>query len=146
MLTYSAFGTHAMYRTSGNHPYILPLGLLRDITDKGPLWDPTLNMYSYTYDSRNKILRASNLTPDVPEEWFDYEGMWGDKEYPRDDRRQYEFLGEKAYVDGPAGPKNKNLGRTKICENDEYGCTIRNPMDDILPRTIHHADKNLLSS
>ncbi|PHH62209.1 hypothetical protein CDD81_7336 [Ophiocordyceps australis] len=48
---YSALGSHAMYALPGNHAYILPFGLLKDVTDKGPLWDPALNNYAYHYDA-----------------------------------------------------------------------------------------------
>ncbi|KAF2667757.1 hypothetical protein BT63DRAFT_375539 [Microthyrium microscopicum] len=140
LLTYSAYGTHAMYRTAGNQPYVLPFGLLQDITDKGRLWDPTLNMFSYTYDPREDTLRASNFTPDVPEAWFHFNGRWGDKAYPTDDPRQYEFLGALHYESGPTGPKFKNLGRSAICENSEIDCSIRNPIDDQVPRNIQPAE------
>jgi hypothetical protein len=136
MLTYSAYGTHAMYRTAGPQPYVLPFGLLQDITDKGPLWDPTLNMYSYTYDSHNDKLRASQLTPDVPEEWFHFKGRWGDKFYPLDDPRQYDFFGELYYESGPTGPKFKNLGRAQICEAEDVFCVIQDPVDIATPRVI----------
>ena len=49
---YSAVGSHAMYANPGDHPYILPFNLLRDQTDRGPMWDPSLNKYSYFYDYR----------------------------------------------------------------------------------------------
>jgi hypothetical protein len=138
MVTYSAFGTHAMYRTPGIHHYILPFGLLQDITDEGPLWDPTLNMFSYTYDAKRDIIRASDLTPDAPEGWFHYRDHWGDKAYPMDDPRQYRFAGELHYVSGPTGPKDKNLGRSHICQGrDEDGCVIREDLGaESLPRVI----------
>lgn len=46
-VVYSAVGSHAMYAMPGKHPYVLPLGLLADRTDKGPLWDPALHHYAY---------------------------------------------------------------------------------------------------
>ena len=49
-IIYSAVGSHAMYSLPGPHPYIIPFGLLKDVTDKGPLWDPSLNKYAYHYD------------------------------------------------------------------------------------------------
>lgn len=49
-IIYSAVGSHAMYPLPGPHPYIIPFGLLKDVTDKGPLWDPSLNNYAYHYD------------------------------------------------------------------------------------------------
>ncbi|KAL1890038.1 Vacuolar protein sorting-associated protein 62 [Sporothrix stenoceras] len=47
---YSAVGSHAMYALPGTHPYVLPFKMLRDETDKGPLWDPALNNLAYHYD------------------------------------------------------------------------------------------------
>lgn len=109
-----------MYATPGTHPYVLPGGILHDVTDRGPLWDPVLNLKAYTYDYRSDQLRSSNLTPRAPIGWFYYAGRWGDKFYPLSDPRQYRFLGQYHYVDGPLGPRFKNLGRKEICQgNDE---------------------------
>lgn len=47
---YSAVGSHAMYAFPGPHPYVLPFQMLKDDTDRGPLWDPALNNYAYFYD------------------------------------------------------------------------------------------------
>lgn len=124
---YSATGTHAMYATPGTHPYVLPWGILHDITDRGPLWDPALNSHSYTYDYKTDHLRSSNLTPSAPTEWFHYGGHWGDKFYPLGDKRQYRFAGQYHYVNGPFGPKFKNLARKKICQGPESApCVIKN--------------------
>jgi hypothetical protein len=124
---YSATGTHAMYATPGTHPYVLPWGILHDMTDRGPLWDPTLNSHSYTYDYKADHLRSSNLTPSAPTEWFHYGGHWGDKFYPLGDKRQYRFAGQYHYVNGPYGPKFKNLARKKICQGPESApCVIKN--------------------
>ncbi|KEF52215.1 uncharacterized protein A1O9_11842 [Exophiala aquamarina CBS 119918] len=124
---YSAYGTHAMYSTPATHPYILPWGILHDLTDRGPLWDPALNAHAYTYDHKNDTLRSSNLTPEAPTEWFNFAGHWGDKFYPLNDRRQYRFVGQYHYVNGPLGPKFKNLGRKKICPgSDTTPCVIKN--------------------
>ena len=124
---YSAHGTHAMYATPGGHPYILPWGILHDLTDRGPLWDPALNSHLYTYDVKNRTLRASNQTPNAPVGWFDFAGHWGDKFYPLGDKRQYRFAGQYHYVCGPFGPKFKNLGRKKICQGLEGSpCVIKN--------------------
>jgi hypothetical protein len=136
MLTYSAFGTHAMYRTSGIQRYVLPFGLLQDITDRGPLWDPTLNMYSFTYDPRNDVVHASNLTPDAPESWFHFRGKWGDKAYPMDDPRQYRFAGELHYGSGPTGPKFKNLGRASVCQNPDTCLRHDDLAEEGLPKVI----------
>jgi hypothetical protein len=123
---YSAIGTHAMYATPGTHSYILPWGLLHDQTDRGPLWDPALNMHAYTYDLLNDTLRASQLTPTSPTEWFHFNGRWGDKFYPLGDTRQYRFAGQYHYVNGPLGPKFKNLGRTQICQDKAAPCNVKN--------------------
>jgi hypothetical protein len=138
LITYSAFGTHAMYRTAGLHEYILPFGILRDITDRGVLWDPTLNMLAYTYDHNADIVRASDLTPDAPENWFYFGGHWGDKAYPMEDKRQYRLGSELHYVSGPTGPRFKNLGRKDICQNPaENSCQIRSNMEaDLLPKVV----------
>ena len=105
-----------MYATSGSHPYALPLGLLRDHTSRGPLWDPSLNFHSYTYHAPTDTLLASALTPASPVPWFYFNGHWGDKFYPMSDPRQYGFIGEYHYVNGPLGPRFKNLGRRKVCQ------------------------------
>ena len=123
---YSAVGTHAMYATSGLHPYVLPWGILHDQTDRGPLWDPALNTHAYTYDPKNDTVRASNLTPQAPTGWFHFAGRWGDKYYQLGDKRQYRFLGQYHYVSGPLGPKFKNLNRKKICQGpDSAPCVIK---------------------
>ncbi|KAL8646105.1 MAG: hypothetical protein Q9226_007017 [Calogaya cf. arnoldii] len=113
---YSAIGTHAMYATPGHHPYILPLGLLHDETDRGPLWDPALNSLTYRYNTTSDILLPSNLTPSAPTEWFFFNGHWGDKFYPFDDSRQYQFAGQYHYVNGPLGPRFKHLSRKNVCQ------------------------------
>ncbi|KAK5946774.1 Vacuolar protein sorting-associated protein 62 [Knufia obscura] len=125
-VVYSAVGTHAMYATPGGHPYVLPWGILHDQTDRGPLWDPALNSHAFTYDFKSDTIRASNITPHAPTEWFHFAGHWGDKYYPLGDKRQYRFAGQYHYVNGPLGPKFKNLGRKKICGGpDRQPCIIK---------------------
>ncbi|KAL8788189.1 MAG: hypothetical protein Q9213_001828 [Squamulea squamosa] len=85
-------------------------------TDRGPLWDPTLNSFTYTYDHTSDVLLASNVTPRAPIEWFYFNGHWGDKFYPVNDDRQYRFAGQYHYVNGPLGPRFKHLGRKKVCQ------------------------------
>ncbi|KAF1840268.1 vacuolar sorting-associated protein-like protein [Cucurbitaria berberidis CBS 394.84] len=115
---FSATGTHAMYATPGVHPYVLPGGILHDVTDRGPLWDPVQNMYSFTYHYQSDTLLSSNLHPTAPVSWFYFAGHWGDKFYPLSDARQYRFLGQYHYVNGPLGPRFKNLGRQEICQGN----------------------------
>lgn len=132
---YSAVGSHAMYADPGYHPYVLPFKLLKDVTDKGPLWDPALNTYAYWYDyeverdeARNStVTEHTSLTPaasnpDAPTSWFHFEGSWGDDVYPLSDRRQWRLFGEYHYIVGPLGPKAKLLDRRKVCQTEK--CTI----------------------
>lgn len=122
---YSATGTHAIYATPGLHPYVLPWGLLHDQTDKGPLWDPNLNHHAYVYNHTTRYLKSSAQTPYAPVSWFKFKGHWGDKIYPMSDKRQYRFWGQYHYVSGPLGPRYKNLGRKKVCQNMQTQCIIR---------------------
>lgn len=125
---YSAVGSHAMYALPGEHPYVLPFGMLKDVTDKGPLWDPALNNYAYHYDYTREesdedadalrdapslVPAASN--PAAPTSWFHYKGSWGDEVYTLADTRQWRLFGQYHYVTGPNGPKFKRLGRSKLC-------------------------------
>lgn len=126
-----------MYASPGIHRYILPLGLLHDITDRGPLWDPSLNVRMYAYDHDSNQLSPGNFTPDVPIEWFYYNGHWGDKSYRLSDPRQYMFAGQYHYVDGPLGPRFKNLGREGICEHPQQRCVVRDRLDEDQIRRWH---------
>ncbi|KAF2402238.1 hypothetical protein EJ06DRAFT_536755 [Trichodelitschia bisporula] len=125
-VSYSATGTHAMYATPGIHTYVLPFGLLHDATDRGPLWDPALNLRSYTYNATSDKLRASTANPRAPTSWFYFWGHWGDKFYALNDARQYRFAGQYHYVNGPLGPRFKRLGRKKVCQGrDEDHCRLK---------------------
>ncbi|OLN85587.1 putative vacuolar protein sorting-associated protein TDA6-like protein 3 [Colletotrichum chlorophyti] len=137
---YSAVGSHAMYAQAGDHPYVLPFKMLKDVTDKGPLWDPAKNAYSYWYDYVEDLgedldpdlddevdvasgHRKENPTslvptaenPDAPTSWFHYAGPWGDKLYSLADIRQWRLFAQYHYVSGPLGPKFKRLNREKLC-------------------------------
>jgi len=137
---YSAVGSHAMYAQAGDHPYVLPFGMLKDVTDKGPLWDPAKNAYTYWYDYAQDMdedldldfdgevdvasgHRKENPTslvptaenPDAPTSWFHYAGPWGDKLYSLADMRQWRLFAQYHYVSGPLGPKFKRLDREKLC-------------------------------
>ncbi|KAI0911278.1 vacuolar sorting-associated protein [Ustulina deusta] len=116
---YSAVGSHAMYAMPGNHPYVLPFEMLKDVTDRGPLWDPSKNFRSYWFDysaTEGKGLEPTEENPNAPVGWFHFKGRWGDKMYGLDDRRQWRLFGQYHYVTGPEGPKFKNLGRRKVCQ------------------------------
>lgn len=159
-ILYSALGSHAMYAMPGTHPYVLPFGLLADVTDKGPLWDPTLNYYAFHYNTSithnvdAKILPSPNTftsqsvedsiaqeqlmrdtfepaanNPNAPTSWFWYTGHWGDKFYELGDWRQWRFVGQYHYVNGPLGPRFKNLGRSKVCQSG-WSCRILDSITD----------------
>lgn len=123
-VVYSAVGSHAMYATPGLHPYILPWGILHDQTDRGPLWDPALNLQAYTWKSSTHTVRAASLNPEAPVGWFHFAGHWGDKYYPLSDPRQYRFAGQYHYVNGPTGPRFKNLERKHVCQH-HHECHVR---------------------
>ncbi|KAI1816303.1 vacuolar sorting-associated protein [Poronia punctata] len=119
---YSAVGSHAMYAMQGDHPYVLPFKMLKDQTDRGPLWDPSMNFRSYWYDyegEEGEGLEPSEENPDAPVDWFHYKGQWGDKMYGLDDERQWRLFGQYHYVTGPQGPKYKSLGRRKVCQKSK---------------------------
>lgn len=147
-ILYSAVGSHAMYATPGRHSYILPFGLLADVTDKGPLWDPAHNYLAYHYNtsithdvdarylpnetSSSTMLKLTSVhglddttssiepaacNPSAPISWWWYAGRWGDKFYELHDWRQWRFVGQYHYVNGPFGPRFKNLGRENVCQS-----------------------------
>ncbi|KAI5815797.1 hypothetical protein BZA77DRAFT_338593 [Pyronema omphalodes] len=122
-ITYSATGSHANYATPGTHYYAIPFHLLFDRTDKGYLWDPVKNNLLYHYDIKNDELTPDGKNPEAPVSWFHFEGKWGDMIYPLNDRRQYRVVGQYHYVNGPTGPKSKNLDRREICQNAGI-CTL----------------------
>ncbi|TGJ78586.1 hypothetical protein E0Z10_g10179 [Xylaria hypoxylon] len=114
---YSAVGSHAMYAMPGNHPYVLPFQMLKDVTDRGPLWDPSMNFRSYWFDysaNEGEGLEPTHENPNAPIGWFYFKGRWGDRMYGLDDKRQWRLFGQYHYVTGPQGPKFKNLGRRKF--------------------------------
>ncbi|KAG6058454.1 hypothetical protein E4U32_004607 [Claviceps aff. humidiphila group G2b] len=150
---YSAVGSHAMYATPGEHPYVLPFKMLKDVSDKGPLWDPALNNYAYHYDytlenntrldedpgdavaAAAAIAAAENppslvpaaKNPDAPTSWFHFEGYWGDRLYTLADMRQWRLFGQYHYVTGPSGPKSKRLSRAQMCQRRQ--CRILYKLD-----------------
>jgi hypothetical protein len=143
---YSAVGSHAMYAQPGKHPYVLPFGILADVTDKGPLWDPALNYLAFHFntsithdaDARSvtppvaimqETLQPAASNPQAPVGWWWYKGHWGDKFYDLDDLRQWRFVGQYHYVNGPLGPWYKNLGRSRVCQS-RGECRIVNSLQE----------------
>lgn len=142
---YSAVGSHAMYPLPAKHPYVLPFNLLKDITDEGPLWDPSLNNYAYHYDytiehdvdledddddkedRQPHSLVPASKNPNAPTSWFHFRGRWGDEVYSLADPRQWRLFGQYHYVTGPIGPKFKSLYRSKLCQAKK--CKIAYELD-----------------
>ncbi|CAD6447714.1 70d857d5-5fe4-4c72-984c-42121edf97b2 [Sclerotinia trifoliorum] len=127
-IAYSARGSHANYAIPGTHDHTipdlnLPAGLLQDYTSRGTLWDPILSSYFYTYDIPSKSFTAASEGSPVGA--MEYEGKWGDAQYPKSDRRQSEFFGFWKFVGGPTGPGNKQLGRKKVCPDNGILCIVR---------------------
>ncbi|KIY63751.1 hypothetical protein CYLTODRAFT_438434 [Cylindrobasidium torrendii FP15055 ss-10] len=117
---YIASGSHATYATPGKHGIEgVPLGLVNDFTDEGTLWDVTKNYRAYWYDGETfSVGSGEGSKADAEEkgsEWLQWSGRWGDEQYPDTDKRQYDFLGFRHYVTGPAGPIAKNLTRVEVC-------------------------------
>ena len=104
---YSAVGSHATYPTSGKHDHTVPgvslprAGILTDTTDQGTLWDPLLSAYFYSYDGNSKAFTAYDGSS--PTNYLNFLGHWGDKKYPKSDKRQSDIFGisgTEKFVDG----------------------------------------------
>ncbi|RCI09273.1 hypothetical protein L249_1511 [Ophiocordyceps polyrhachis-furcata BCC 54312] len=131
-VVYSALGSHAMYALPGDHPYVLPFGLLKDVTDRGPLWDPALNNLAYHYDytrDDDQALDPATSNPSAPTSWFHFAGRWGDAVYPLADGRQWRLFGQYHYVTGPSGPKFKHLHRSRLCSAEGKMCRLLYQLD-----------------
>ena len=139
-------------KTSGDHDYSLPFGLLKDQTNKGPIWDVTNNFRGFWYTPSSGALSSAAgagsgglAQPAEGPSWLNFGGLWGDKQWPTDRFGQYCIADECHISDGPTGkraisvdpswratnthpvhpigPLSKNLGRTVPCQ-DESSCTI----------------------
>jgi hypothetical protein len=130
-VVYIANGTHANYATSGTHDHTipnvnLPKGPVQDYTAKGPLWDPVLSAYWFSYDVTSQQFTAYDSS--TPVNWLYYLGRWGDKQYPDSDPRQEGILdisGLYKYTSGPTGPIDKQLNRTDVCPDNGNACIVR---------------------
>ncbi|KAF2445806.1 hypothetical protein P171DRAFT_386640 [Karstenula rhodostoma CBS 690.94] len=123
---YAANGSHALYPTPGTHDHTLPnLNLptpllLVDETDAGLLYDPLRSAYFYTYTPSSATFTPISPTPDAPTAWLYYKGHWGDEEYPANDKRQKDLLGNKKFVGGPTGPADKQLDRKQVWPENQW--------------------------
>ena len=81
-IIFSARGTHANYPSVGQHPHDLPYTILSDFTDRGPLWNPSLNYLCYSFDGKH-VYPGNNSNPKhVGREWdygnwLSFSGHWG---------------------------------------------------------------------
>ncbi|CEP62916.1 uncharacterized protein LALA0_S06e06788g [Lachancea lanzarotensis] len=130
-LIFSARGTHANYASVGQHAHDVPFffSALSDFTDRGPLWDPSLNYLAYTYNG-TAATPATERESEIGSEWLYYLGHWGDRQLDRKDSRQKWCPVQWRYIDGPRGPLAKNLERTGLCQRPKWwnfwgGCPAR---------------------
>lgn len=72
--------------------------LLVDETDAGSLYDPLPSAYYYAYTPSSITFTPLGPTRDAPTGWLYYKGRWGDEEYPANDKRQKDLLGNKKFV------------------------------------------------
>ena len=118
---YSAIGSHANYAVAGTHSRNVSIITINDFTSSGPVWDPTLSAYFYTYtpsSATNGTFVPSDASTSTG--WLYFEGRWGDEQYPDNDPRQVNFLNASIswkYESGPTGPLDKGLNRTDVCPN-----------------------------
>ncbi|KAE9378257.1 hypothetical protein N431DRAFT_541778 [Stipitochalara longipes BDJ] len=118
-IIYSANGGHPNYAVPGLHSRNVSIIVVNDTTSAGPLWDPTLSAYFYTYtpsSTENGTFVASNSS--TPVGWLHFEGRWGDEQYLDSDPRQVNFLNASIawkWETGPTGPLDKDLNRTDVC-------------------------------
>lgn len=130
-LVFSARGTHANYASVGQHAHDVPFFFspLSDFTDRGPLWDPSLNYLGYTYNG-TAVTPASKREQKIGTSWLQYLGHWGDRQLARKDPRQRWCPVQWRYIDGPRGPLAKNLKRKTLCRKNKWlnlwgGCPAR---------------------
>lgn len=130
-LIFSAMGTHANYASVGQHAHHIPLYFnpLSDFTDRGSLWDPSMNFYGYTYNGTS-VTSHNEFSRDIGTAWLYYEGHWGDKKLHWGNSIQRWLFSQWKYKDGPLGPLKKNLVHKGLCERSNWwsfwqGCTIR---------------------
>ncbi|KAK6522462.1 hypothetical protein TWF281_003023 [Arthrobotrys megalospora] len=126
---YSAKGSHANYATGGPHDHTIPnfnlpgAFFLVDDTNQGPLWDPTLSAYYYSF--RGDSNTFTPYDPVSPVNWLYFKGKWGDQQYPANHPGQYVLFGQARYGNGPTGPLDKELQRSAVCPSNVKPCWVR---------------------
>lgn len=127
-VVFSARGSHANYPSEGHHIHD---DALIDFADKGRIWDPIKLAYYYHYNPDTEIFTPADPGTD-PVDWLEFNGAWGDKQYLDSDPRQatVPYFGSKKSVDGPNGPKFKQLVRNGLKPDH----VAKDPMIKILVR------------
>lgn len=111
---FSARGTHANYAAVGQHFHDLPFGMLSDFTDRGSLWDPSLNYLGYTWNGT--VVTPATHREAALGDWITFKGHWGNEQLDADDPRQKWSIFEWRYIEGPTGPMTKHLQRLQLCQ------------------------------
>ena len=113
--SYIGVGTHANYATPGQHCHDLPADLLCDQTDAGFVWDLAANYRAFWFDNSTQTFSiaggAGSGAQSIDSEgagWLQYEGAWGDEQYPVGEHGQYclvigSLVDECEFVSGPTG-------------------------------------------
>ncbi|KAI7086169.1 hypothetical protein KC356_g5239 [Hortaea werneckii] len=131
-VAYSANGTLPfMLSSTGDHAHAIPNlnlddGIVEDHTEKGPIWDPTLSAYYYSYNASSETFAAYGNS--TPVDWLYFKGNWGDEQYRDSDDLQKCFLdidGLCKYTNGPTGPLDKQLDREEVCPDNGIPCILR---------------------
>ncbi|EXJ89148.1 hypothetical protein A1O3_02212 [Capronia epimyces CBS 606.96] len=133
-VVYVAKGTHANYAMPGPHDHTIPglntqLGPLTDHTDAGVFWDPLPGALCYDYNIAdgsfvpytNAATATATATP--PSAWLNFNGRWGDNQLPDSTKGQLDVFGQRTYVAGPTGPRDKDLARKGVCP-DGHSCVV----------------------
>lgn len=98
-------------KTSGDHNYEhIPFGLLKDQTNKGPVWDVTKNFRGFWYTPSTGAISTAQgagtggtLQTLEGVNWLNFGGSWGDKKWPTSKFGQY-CVGSECHIeDGPTG-------------------------------------------
>ncbi|KAF2001306.1 hypothetical protein P154DRAFT_521706 [Amniculicola lignicola CBS 123094] len=117
-IAFCANGSHALFATDGTHDHTIPnlnlpfKLLLVDECDNGPIYDPLLSSYYYSFSTATNSFTPYDAS--TPIAFLNFNGRWGDEQYPDKDKRQTQLAGNRKYVGGPTGPKDKQLGRKEV--------------------------------
>jgi len=154
-VVYSAIGNHANYAVPGTHSRTLVAGVvINDTTSKGPLWDPVLSAYYYSYTPTSSVNGTFvGSEPETPVSWLYFLGRWGDEQYLDSDPRQDNFLNLSLtwrFESGPTGPLDKDLDRKDVCPDNGHACTTLTALPEAsgssVPVTVSRASATSMST